>query len=76
MRKDRVVLNRGQSFRGAVASRGNRGNNRGALRGVRKVSGYNRNVRGYARRDRALREADPRAFASTSTAGFSAENRQ
>ena len=31
---------RGISFRGKAASRGNRGNNRGALRGVRKASGF------------------------------------
>ena len=68
--------NRGISFRGKAASRGNRGNNRGALRGVRKASGFSKNARGYMRRDRALREADPRVFASTSTAGFSTENRQ
>ena len=68
--------NRGLSFRGIAAARGNRGNNRGALRGVRKASGLSKNARGYMRRDRALREADPRVFASTSTAGFSAENRQ
>ena len=65
--------NRGLSFRGTAAARGN---NRGALRGVRKASGFSKNARGYMRRDRALREADPRVFASTSTAGFSTENRQ
>ena len=68
--------NRGLAFRGIAAARGNRGNNRGALRGVRRASGLSKNARGYMRRDRALTEADPRVFASTSTAGFSAENRQ
>ena len=69
---------RGQLFRGAGLTRGNRGAGRGSLRGVRKSAYSNRNMRGYARRDRAIRDAEApsRGGASTSGAGFSAENRQ
>ena len=67
---------RGQSFRGNV-TRGNRGFVRGSLRGVRRSASYVRNMRGYARRDRALKESESqsRGRASTSVAGFSGESR-
>ena len=72
-------VGRGQFFRGAGMTRGNRGMPRGALRGVRKTSNFNltKNMRGYARRDRAIRDSEshPRGRASTSGAGFSGENR-
>ena len=69
---------RGQLFRGAGPARGNRGAGRGSLRGVRKSAYSSRNLRGFIRRDRAIRdvEAPLRGGASTSGAGFSAENRQ
>ena len=69
---------RGQQFRGAGFIRGNRGAGRGALRGVKKTAYSNKNMRGYARRDRAIRDAEApsRGRASTSGAGFSVENRQ
>ena len=73
----RGVGARGQSFRGTNVARGNRGAARGALRGVRKTLNFCKNMRGYARRDRAIRESEsqPRGRASTSGAGFSGENR-
>ena len=78
-----TVLNRGvgrgQNFRGTGIARGSRGMNRGALRGVNKTSNFNlsKNMRGYARRDRAIRgaESHPRGRAGTSGAGFSGDNR-
>ena len=68
---------RGQMFRGTNVAKGNRGFVRGSLRGVRKTASYNRNLRGYARRGRALKESEPqtRGRASTSVAGFSGESR-
>ena len=49
---------RGQFFRGTGVVRGNRGQFRGALSGVRRASGYSRNMRGYTRRDGALKESE------------------
>ena len=69
---------RGQNFRGAGIGRGARGLNRGALRGVSKNNfNMSKNMRGYLRRDRAIRgiESHPRGRASTSGAGFSGDNR-
>ena len=75
---NRGGVGRGQNFRGTGTARGARGMNRGALRGVSKTS-YNisKNMRGYLRRDRAIRgmEAHPRGRANTSGAGFSGDNR-
>ena len=67
---------RGQLFRGASVIRGNRGQYRGALRGVRRTTVYSRNMRGYARRDRAIKEAENqvRGNAGSVTTGFSNEN--
>ena len=67
---------RGQIFRGFNAGRGNRVQFRGSLRGVRRASISGRNMRGYARRDRAIKEAEnqTKGNASTVTAGFSYEN--
>ena len=67
---------RGLGARGIGNSRGSRGLNRGALRGVRRPSGMSRNMRGYARRDRALAEPVQQASsnAGTSVTGFSNGN--
>ena len=62
--------------RGTFAFRGNRGQFRGPLRGVRRSSMAGRNARGFARRDRAIREIDnqQRGNASTNTTVFSPES--
>ena len=81
VKKKVMIMARGNRARGLGArgfgnNRGTRGMNRGALRGVRRPSGMSRNMRGYARRDRALAESDQqtRGNAGTSVAGFSNEN--
>ena len=75
---NRGGVGRGQSFRGTGIGRGARGTNRGALRGVNKTNfNLSKNMRGYLRRDRAIRgiESHPRGRAGTSGAGFSGDNR-
>ena len=81
IKKKVTVVSRGnrareQGFRGFGITRGNRGQARGALRGVRRVSGFSKNMRGYTRRDRALTESDhqARGNAGTVVTGFSAES--
>ena len=65
---------RGQPNRYLGSFSSSRGVTRGTLRGVRRATF--KNVRGFARRDRALRDIEaPRGRASTSGAGFSADNR-
>ena len=67
--------NRGQQsrFYGPSSSRGV---TRGVFRGVKRT-GFNKNIRAFERRDRALRETEaPRGRANSSGAGFSGGNRQ
>ena len=69
---------RGQLYRGNTLGRGFRGQLRGSLRGVRRSGLSGRNMRGFARRDRAVgRDSDnqvARVNPNIETAGYSGNN--
>ena len=65
---------RGQSFRGSLGNRGFRGQGRGTLRGVKRIGLGARNLRAFARRDRAIGRGQDNQPRDTETGEFSGQS--